>query len=221
MYECAAYFMSDDQSTSEVAASTYKAIMGGVNTGVEVAAINSWGNQEKDKTKMVAEYVKNFIHPIFNYKGSFGDIEVTPCSMVSGSELSIHMGLPRKAVPGLPVIEHSDFGKEVVNYDSKMSYNGVHLGKIFNMGSICSNDVFLDKKSLSMHTFVTGSTGSGKSNTIYELIRQCNNKGASFMIIEPAKGEYKHIFGNRVDVNVYGSNPEYSELLKINPFRFS
>ena len=71
-----------------------------------------------------------------------------------------------------------------------------------------------------MHTFVTGSTGSGKSNTIYELIRQTNNLGANFMVIEPAKGEYKHVFGNRSDVYVYGTNPEYSALLRINPFRF-
>lgn len=221
MYDCAAYFLSSNQYASEMAAATYKAIMGGINTGVEVAAINSWGNNEAEKTKLVAQYVKNFMHPIFNYRGTLGNIEVTPSSMVSGSELSIHMGLPRKAVCGLPVIEHSDFGKEVVNYDGNVSHVGINLGKVFNMGSACPNNVILDKNSLSMHTFVTGSTGSGKSNTIYELVRQCNNIGANFLIIEPAKGEYKHVFGNRPDVKVYGSNPEYSELLRINPFKFS
>lgn len=221
MYECAAYFLSENQYASEMAAATYKAIMGGVNTGVEVAAINSWGIYEENKTELVAQYVKNFMHPVFKYRGTLGDIEVTPSAMVSGSELSIHMGLPRKSVCGLPVIEHSDFGKEVVNYDGNFSQVGVNLGKIFNMGSTCPNNVILDKNSLSMHTFVTGSTGSGKSNTIYELVRQCNNMGANFMIIEPAKGEYKHVFGNRSDVRVYGSNPEYSELIRINPFKFS
>lgn len=221
MYECAAYFLSADQYASEMAAATYKALMGGVNTGVEIAAINSWGIYEADKTELVAQYVKNFMHPVFNYRGTLGSIEVTPSAMVSGNELSIHMGLPRKSVCGLPVIEHSDFGKEVVNYDGNVSHVGINLGKVFNMGSPCPNNVILDKNSLSMHTFVTGSTGSGKSNTIYELVRQCNNMGSNFMIIEPAKGEYKHVFGNRPDVKVYGSNPEYSELLRINPFKFS
>lgn len=222
MYECAAYFLSDEQYTSEMAASTYKAIIGGENTGVEIAAINSWGIYEQDKTELVGQYVKNFMHPVFLYNsGALGSIEVTPSSMVSGNELSIHMGLPRKSVCGLPVIEHSDFGKEVVNYDGYTARSGVNLGKVFNMGSVCPNSVFLDKGSLTMHTFVTGSTGSGKSNTIYELIRQCNNMGANFMVIEPAKGEYKHVFGNRPDVRVFGSNPEYSDLLRINPFKFS
>lgn len=221
MYECAAYFLSSDQYVSEMAAATYKALMGGVNTGVEIVAINSWGIYEPEKTGLVAQYVKNFMHPVFNYRGMLGSIEVTPSAMVSGNELSIHMGLPRKSVCGLPVIEHSDFGKEVVNYDGNVSHVGINLGKVFNMGSTCPNNVILDKNSLSMHAFVTGSTGSGKSNTIYELVRQCNNMGANFMIIEPAKGEYKHVFGNRPDVKVYGSNPEYSALLRINPFKFS
>lgn len=220
MYECAAYFLSEDQYASEVAASTYKSIMRGENSGVEVAAINSWGLDEINKTKIIEMYVKNFMHPVFRYKGTLGEIEVTPCSMVSGNELAIHMGLPRKSVCGLPVIEHTDFAKEVVKYEQNNTSSTINLGKIFNMGRICRNDVKIDKDSLAMHAFVTGSTGSGKSNVIYELIRQCNYSGTKFMVIEPAKGEYKHVFGNDSDVNVYGTNPDYFNLLRINPFKF-
>ena len=218
MYECAAYFLSDSQYSAEMAASTYKALMRGENSGVEIAAVNSW--KTKEKTEILKQYVTNFIHPVFLYDGPAGRIEVTPCSLVSGNELAIHMGLPRKSVCGLPVIEHADFGKEVVNYDGSHTYFGIKLGQVFNMGNVCPNLVYLDFNSLSMHTFVTGSTGSGKSNTIYELIRQCDNRGISFMVIEPAKGEYKHVFGNKPNVKVYGTNPDYTELLRINPFRF-
>lgn len=221
MYECAAYFLSENQYAADIAATTYKAIMRGENSGVESAAINSWGSCEKRKTVLIEQYVKNFIHPVFEYSGSVGNIEVTPSAMVSGSELAIHMGLPRKSVCGLPVIEHADFGKEVVRYDQESFQSGINLGKVFNMGRSCLNNVRLDKSSLSMHTFVTGSTGSGKSNTTYELIRQTNNLGIKFMVIEPAKGEYKNVFGHRTDVQVYGTNPESAELLKINPFKFA
>lgn len=221
MYECAAYFLSENQYAADIAATTYKAIMRGENSGVESAAINSWGSCEKRKMALIEQYVKNFIHPVFKYSGSVGDIEVTPSAMVSGSELAIHMGLPRKSVCGLPVIEHADFGKEVVRYDQESFQSGINLGKVFNMGRSCLNNVRLDKSSLSMHTFVTGSTGSGKSNTTYELIRQTNNLGIKFMVIEPAKGEYKNVFGHCTDVQVYGTNPESAELLKINPFKFA
>ena len=40
------------------------------------------------------------------------------------------------------------------------------------------------------------------------------------MVIEPAKGEYKEIFGGCSDVNVYGTNAKKTSLLQINPFSF-
>lgn len=220
MYECSAYFLSDDQYSAEVAASTYKALMRGENSGVEIAAINSWGQFQREKTALLAQYVKNFIHPVFKYNGPAGNIEVTPCSLVSGNELAIHMGLPRRSVCGLPVIEHADFGKEIVTYDGAKCSTGINLGKIFNMGSSGNSKVSLNVNSLAMHTFVTGSTGSGKSNTVYEIIRQLDNFGVNYMVIEPAKGEYKNVFGMRLDVQVYGTNPQYTNLLRINPFKF-
>ena len=220
MYECAAYFLSDDQYAAEVAASTYKALMRGENSGVEIAAINSWGQAQKDKTAMIGQYVKNLIHPIFRYCGPAGNIEVTPCALVSGNELAIHMGLPRRSVCGLPVIEHADFGKEIVTYDGTKQKTGINLGKIYNMGSIGNSKVSLNINSLTMHTFISGSTGSGKSNTVYEMLRQLDNFGVNYLVIEPAKGEYKNVFGAYPDVYVYGTNPQYTRLLRINPFKF-
>lgn len=220
MYECAAYFLSDDQYAAEVAASTYKALMRGENSGVEIAAINSWGEYQKDKTQLIGQYVKNFIHPVFRYNGVAGEIEVTPCSLVSGNELAIHMGLPRHSVCGLPVIEHTDFGKEIVTYDRTKQSSAINLGNIFNMGNVCNNKVSLNLNSLAMHTFITGSTGSGKSNTVYEIVRQLDNSGINYLIIEPAKGEYKNVFGNSPDVRVLGTNPQFTDLLRINPFKF-
>lgn len=166
MYECAAYFLSDDQYAAEVAASTYKALMRGENSGVEIAAINSWGQSQREETATLAQYIKNFMHPVFKYNGPAENIEVTPCSLVSGNELAIHMGLPRRSVCGLPVIEHADFGKEIVTYEGTKYSTGINLGKIFNMGSAGNCRVSLNVNSLAMHTFVTGSTGSGKSNTV-------------------------------------------------------
>lgn len=39
-----------------------------------------------------------------------------------------------------------------------------------------------------------------------------------FLVIEPAKGEYKDIFGGRDDVDIYGTNPlKFPKLLQLNP----
>ena len=220
MWECAAYFLSENSHASEIAAATYKALMRGENSGIEVSAINVWNKREKEKTKLLKDYITNFIHPLFKYNNNGIEIPVTPTALVSGNELAIHMGLPRKSVCGFPVIEHADFGKEIVSYKGK-SNNYVNLGKVFNMGIEFNNRVVLDTNSLAMHTFITGSTGAGKSNTVYEIIDQLNTLGIKFFVIEPAKGEYKNVLGHRSDVIVLGTNPKKSKLLKINPFKFS
>ena len=68
-----------------------------------------------------------------------------------------------------------------------------------------------------MHTFITGSTGSGKSNAVYHLLTEVRKKGIPFLVVEPAKGEYKDVF---TDVRCYGTNPLVGEMLRINPFSF-
>lgn len=96
----------------------------------------------------------------------------------------------------------------------------INLGKIYHMGKSEPAALILNRQALTAHTFITGSTGSGKSNTVYELLRQLDAGGVNFMVIEPAKGEYKNVFGDREDVHVFGTNPKITKLLHINPFRF-
>lgn len=221
MWECAAYFMSDSQETVEMAAGTYKAIMRGERSGIETSAVNFWGRGSSDKLPALREYITNFVHPVFSYRSEHSAIPVTAASLVSGNELAIQMGLPRKSVCGFPVIEHADFGKEIV-------YAGTHrndkfpIGNIFSMGQRTLTEARLSRDSLTMHTFVTGSTGSGKSNTVYEMINQLRAiYNVPFLVVEPAKGEYKNVFGQFPDVRVYGTNPKkFSALLRLNPFRF-
>lgn len=221
MWECAAYFLSDSQETAEMAAGTYKALMKGEKSGVETSAINFWGRDKAAQLPMLREYITNFIHPVFAYRTESATLPVTASSLVSGNELAIQMGLPRKSVCGFPVIEHADFGKEVVTYNQRKRENGFTLGNVFTMGSETTTNVSLDRDSMTMHTFVTGSTGSGKSNTVYEMLNQLRNVyGIPFLVVEPAKGEYKNVFGQFADVSVYGTHPKKSDLLRINPFRF-
>ena len=81
--------------------------------------------------------------------------------------------------------------------------------------------VDLSLNSLTSHSFITGSTGSGKSNTIYQLLSEARKNNVKFLVVEPAKGEYKHAFGQEKDVAIYGTNPKLTPLLRLNPFSFS
>ena len=216
MWECAAYFISEEPPVAEIAAATYKSIIQGKNSGVEVSSINSWN---EDNAKEIIKNINNFEHPSFRYNDN---IFVKATSLISSKELGIQMGLPKKSVIGFPVVEHSSFAQEVITYNANEDNDrkSITIGKIFNMGKITEKVMQLSKESMAMHTFITGSTGSGKSNAIYEMLDQLDIVGVKFMIIEPAKGEYKNVFGNRNNVTVLGTNPNYSELLRINPFKF-
>lgn len=119
----------------------------------------------------------------------------------------------------MPVVECASFGRSVAKYSLCKSDKNIELGKIFHMHEKTELPVKLDAKSLCSHTFITGSTGSGKSNAIYKILDKLPNE-TKFLVIEPAKGEYKNVFGGKLGVSVYGTNPTQSEILKINPFSF-
>ena len=222
LWSAGAYFMSydTDRATAEIAATIFRSIMQGEQSGVESSAINIWYPETTNEYKSLVSYIEALSHPIFQYQKAGTIAPLLPTSLLSSKEVAMLLGLPRKSVPGLPVVEHISLAKEVVRLGHNSLGQQLQLGCIFDQGVERSlNKVCLDTKSLTQHTFVTGSTGSGKSNTIYYLINQIHNQpnAPKFLVIEPAKGEYKDVFGN---VNVYGTNPFKTPLLKINPFKF-
>lgn len=228
MWSVAGYFVSDDMSAAEIAASNYRSLMNGDNSGREVSAINSW-RRTSERIKdynYLSTYLSRFSHPQFYYD-YVSDESVTDASTwISGKELGIHMGLPRSTVSGFPVIKHAEFGKEVTNYnlfnkkESIRPQDRMSLGKVFDLGKITDRAVELDNESLNMHTFITGSTGSGKSNAVYQMLCELHQDGIPFLVVEPAKGEYKDVFGHWQDVNVFSTNPKIAPLINLNPFRF-
>lgn len=216
-FNCATYVISSDPETNAIVSNGYNALMRGDNSSLQSSYINNW-NTDSIEGRRVKAYIERFSHPIFVDSTNRG-IMLSPASICNAYELAVNMGLPKKSINGLPVFEMAAFGRNVFETNGlARNAKQVKLGKIFHMGVEQDVDVNLDLKSLAMHTFVTGSTGSGKSNTVYQLLRELDRQDVHYLVIEPAKGEYKHVFGDRA--NVYGTNPYVSPLLKLNPFKF-
>lgn len=220
-YYCAAYFLSGYASDAILAANTYRALMVGDGSAVESGAVNLW--QKRDQTKQLREYLKRFMHPVFArqlYADAPEFMLHTPATMVSGRELPMHLGLPTRSVHGLPVIEHTEFGRNVPD-EAMPDEDKMNLGEIYHMGKPESADLILNRQAMASHTFITGSTGTGKSNAVYHLLDEITKNGqTTFLVVEPAKGEYKNVFGNCTDVQVFGTNPRETPLLRMNPFAF-
>lgn len=218
MWNFAAYFLGETTADAQTAANTYKAVVAGENSGIEKSAVNSWS--EHDRVVQLMEYLQHFLHPLFVYQGidyqGVRQVAVDSTALVSTNELALHMGLPRHSVRGLPVVEHAAFAQEVISR-KKNTDSGILLGEVYHLGQKTGTEVRLDVNSLTMHTFVTGSTGSGKSNAVYHLLSEAQQKDVSFLVVEPAKGEYRRVFPL---VRCFGTNPQLGEMLRINPFAF-
>ena len=245
MWDFAAYVLSEDPNVANNVAHSYLALTLGEDSYMSKSAINTWrGNVEDEagQAKEITEYIKMLRHPLFGLNpGVVGKVEdgevkvevdeetefivyppiVTATTSLSGKELAYSLNFPQKSIAGLPVLECVEFGRNVVTYDDiNQGESEIGLGNVFHMNHEENTKVALSKKSLASHTFITGSTGSGKSNTVYHMLERARKQGVKFLVVEPAKGEYKNVFGNRKDVTVLGTNPMLSQLLKINPFSF-
>jgi ATP-binding protein len=234
MWEFAAYVLSEDQNIANNVAHTYLALTQGEESYMSKSSVNLWRGDMGDSsgdTQEIVHYLRDLRHPIFALNPNILENDstyyvypslVTPTVPLSGQELAYSLNFPQKSIPGLPIIECTEFGRNIVSYDlNDETEQKIRLGNIFHMNREERVSVDLSLNSLTSHSFITGSTGSGKSNTIYQLLSEARKNNVKFLVVEPAKGEYKHAFGQEKDVAIYGTNPKLTPLLRLNPFSFS
>lgn len=238
LWKCASYVLAQEPKASKNIANFLRSLTQGDDSYIEPSFLNEWSKQENNGVTMFGEaikYLTHFCHPVF--VNGIDNVAITPTANVSTTELANVFAFPRYSVQGLPVIECTRFGREphsldklILDIELGCGYHMYYCARKEEECKGCSlknadkHRIKISKEELKKHTFITGSTGSGKSNTIYHLLSEvCLAKDSctTFLIIEPAKGEYKDVFGGRDDVSVYGTNPfKAPNLLKINPFSF-
>lgn len=232
MWDFSAYFLSDSPVVANNAAHMYLALTQGEKSYLSQSAVNMWVPNENNEQDIhnILDFLKLLQHPQFELNEEDVNEDenwlmypphVSTTVSLTGKELAYSLNLPKKSVSGLPVLESVAFGREVQRFTQLAdSDDAIQIGKVFHMRKTEKTPVKLDINSLCSHTFITGSTGTGKSNMIYQILDKLVDEEKKFLVIEPAKGEYKNVRGGRCDVKVYGTNPRITELLKINPFSF-
>lgn len=224
LWRFATYVLAQDAMAATNIANYLRAVTQGSDSFIEPSAIQVWAKETKAPSPFgeIKKYVTHFTHPLFaTLKEEEDGMLVTPTAYVETDKLSHVMVFPRKSVQGLPVLQCVQFGREP-NSLGEMNPD-MEIGCAYHMHEKIDNQrIRLSKEELTKHTFITGSTGSGKSNTIYKLLENLTEQDVNFLVVEPAKGEYKAVFGSCPDVTVYGTNPNLTDtqLLRVNPFRF-
>ncbi|EJG1583054.1 TPA: ATP-binding protein [Vibrio parahaemolyticus] len=217
-----AYFVSDSAASSEALSSIFLGLTRGTQSSMEDFALTTWAGK---KANAITQWLGQLIHPRLepNFVGNTHIPYLTPATLVSSKEMALQLSLPRRSTSTVVVQETAAFGRKVQTLNADVANTNsrtISLGQVRHLWTDLSQTVELDLDQLTSHTLITGSTGSGKSNTVYALLDQAVQQDIPFLVIEPAKGEYKHVFGNRADVRVLGTNDRFTELLKINPFSF-
>ncbi|MDY0150857.1 MAG: ATP-binding protein [Candidatus Cloacimonas sp.] len=188
-----------DKVLNEISAITNdQAIMKEINSEIQ----KTWENLKENPSA----------HPLGAIMGGVS----TP---LNTGELSIIMNMPRKEITGIPVLQRTEFGRNIRKFNPKEGKE-IDIGELRYLGKGEKNRLCLNINSLCAHTFITGSTGSGKTNTVFNMLDKLRSEGITFLVIEPAKGEYKHVLGGLDGVHVLGTNPKHTEVLRINPFKF-
>ncbi|MCE3221349.1 ATP-binding protein [Vibrio diabolicus] len=217
-----AYFVSDSAASSEALSSIFLGLTRGTQSSMEDFALTTWAGK---KANAITQWLGQLMHPRLepSFAGNTHIPYLTPATLVSSKEMALQLSLPRRSTSTVVVQETAAFGRKVQTLNADVANTNsrtISLGQVRHLWTDLSQTVELDLDQLTSHTLITGSTGSGKSNTVYALLDQAVQQDIPFLVIEPAKGEYKHVFGNRADVRVLGTNDRFTELLKINPFSF-
>lgn len=226
VWEVASYFVAKEKKTAAIAASSYRSLLLGEETGIEKPNFTLFDGNDNitasiEESLCYCEH-PTFLVPVFNDSNNSEHIQaLSPTSYINGKELTQLFNLPRKSVNGIMITEMAEFGRNVLS-NTTSKKREIELGHIYHMGQKEDALVKLNIDSLTSHCFVTGSTGSGKSNTIYKLIEEVSKEPFKipFLVIEPAKGEYRNEFRNIENINLFSTNPQIDQMLKLNPFAF-
>ncbi|UBX53403.1 hypothetical protein LDO52_05485 [Acinetobacter pseudolwoffii] len=131
---------------------------------------------------------------------------------VTPKELSLVAGLPQEEVVGIELKEQVTFG---LNPPKVSVIDSLNLGSLVQDGRILRHKkVDLNRHDLNMHVFVTGVTGSGKTTTCHHLLRESM---LPFLVIEPAKTEYRMLLEEYDDLLVLTPGREDLAPLRLNP----
>lgn len=140
-------------------------------------------------------------------------------TLLSTQQLAACAHLPELPTPGFDVRPAPTFS--VSRAAPAGTKPGADIGEILHHRRPTGQRYRLDLDQLTRHTFVAGLTGSGKTNTVMHMLSHASATGMPFLVIEPAKTEYRELLGHS-DVGsrlrIFTVGREHVAPLRLNPF---
>ncbi|SER25903.1 ATP-binding protein [Actinokineospora terrae] len=108
--------------------------------------------------------------------------------------------VPTAEIPGIRLVERSTFD---VTPEHVADAETVLVGQVLDHDGLPAGALRVGFDTLNRHTFVSGATGSGKSQTVRAILEQLARapRPVPWLVIEPAKAEYAGMAGRLRDLD--------------------
>ncbi|MGP4051218.1 ATP-binding protein [Streptomyces sp. 2A115] len=138
-------------------------------------------------------------------------------TLLTSSQLATYVHLPNAETAGFCITQVPEFDVVAQPADS----GTLALGSVVERQRVTTTPYGVSRGKLTRHAFVTGVTGSGKTNTVFELLRQLTRADVPFLVVEPAKTEYRVLMHNDElagKLQVFSLGREQVAPFRMNPF---
>ncbi|WP_331738382.1 helicase HerA domain-containing protein [Embleya sp. NBC_00896] len=138
-------------------------------------------------------------------------------TLLTSAQLAAYVHLPNAETNGFAVTHVPEFDTVAPPTDPE----SLALGTLVEHQRVTATSYGVSPDKLTRHAFVTGVTGSGKTNTVFHLLRRLAELNVPFLVLEPAKTEYRVLMrdetlGPRLQVFTPGN--ETVSPFRLNPF---
>jgi DNA helicase HerA-like ATPase len=123
---------------------------------------------------------------------------------------------PEREVPGIRLALRADFDVTQEQADGR---DALAVGEILDASHRPAGPLRLPLDSLNRHVFIAGATGSGKSQTVRTLLEAATRAGIPWLVVEPAKAEYRLMAARLADASTGGPGGDTApvEVVRIRP----
>jgi uncharacterized protein len=98
---------------------------------------------------------------------------------------------PEAEIPGVRLALRPEFDVVPEPQADVLGAGGIQLGEVLDRNLMPAGPFAISTDSLNRHVFVCGATGAGKSQTVRCLLAAAAERGIPWLVVEPAKAEYR------------------------------
>ncbi|HYB49309.1 MAG TPA: helicase HerA-like domain-containing protein, partial [Streptosporangiaceae bacterium] len=115
---------------------------------------------------------------------------------------------PEHEVPGVRLALRPDYD---VTPEPAARRNVIAVGEVLDRSHRPAGPLVLPLDSLNRHVFVCGATGAGKSQTVRALLEAATQAGIPWLVVEPAKAEYRLMAARLASAGAVGPGVDAAE----------